>query len=153
MSTRYYVDSLAYDFDMFMPKQNKQSNVVELPKKAKSSARPAARAATAFSPVKVMVILAMVAAIAFTIYLRGEINAVSSQITKMEKQIEQAQSENVTLEMELENRVSYKNLEQSAAELGMQKASKSQINYIVVNDSDSVERIDSNGLYIVVNNE
>lgn len=153
MSTKYYVDSLAYDFDMFMPKQNKQSNVVELPKKAKGHAKPTARTAAVFSPIRAMVIIAMVAAIAFTIYLRGEINAVSSQITKMEKQIEQAQSEHVTLEMELENRVSYKNLEQSAAELGMQKASKSQINYIVVNDTDSIERIDSNGLYIVVDNE
>ena len=31
MSNRYYVASLAYDFDMFMPKENKQNNVVEVP--------------------------------------------------------------------------------------------------------------------------
>ncbi|MDD6284313.1 MAG: hypothetical protein PUB05_03005 [Firmicutes bacterium] len=155
MSNRYYVDSLAYDFDMFMPKENKQNNVVELPRQAKTSskARPSARPRAALSPVKIMVILAMVAAVAFTIYLRGEINSVSSQIAKMEKQIDQAQSENVSLEMQLENCVSYKNLEQSAAALGMHRADKSQITYIVVNDTDVTQKANSDGTYTAANNE
>ncbi|MBP5617877.1 MAG: hypothetical protein J6X61_01840, partial [Clostridia bacterium] len=44
-----------------------------------------------------------------------------------------------SLEMEMENRVSLKNLEQSAQALGMQKAERYQIRYIDVLDGDKTE--------------
>lgn len=100
----------------------------------------------------VMVSLLFVGMFGVNIYLRGEINEVSAEITKVEKQIAQKESEYTALEVAFDNRVSYKNLESAAAELGMQKAQKYQVNYIVTNGENRSEEIDGEKFITADNN-
>ena len=67
-----------------------------------------------------------------------------------ESELNKLNSESVALQMEYESRVSYANLEQSAASLGMKKLDKDQVVYIKVNDK--VKAINSNGETMVANN-
>ena len=41
----------------------------------------------------------------------------------------------------MERKISYANLEQAAAELGMQKCEKSQVTYVKINETDTAENI------------
>lgn len=90
----------------------------------------------------VMVCLLFAALFGMTVFLRGEINEVSAEISKIEKQIEQKESEYTALEVEFDNRASFKNLESAAADMGMQKAQKYQVNYIITDDENRSEEID-----------
>ncbi len=157
---RYYVESTAYDFDMFTEKRKPASNVVDFNKakkntvagkskqslKSKSSHKVNMRTVSA-----VMVCLMFVGLFGVNIYLRGEINEVSAEISKVEKQIEQKESEFTALEVEFDNRASYKNLETAAAGMGMQKAQKYQVNYIITNDENRSEEIDG-GKFVTADN-
>ena len=99
-----------------------------------------------------MVCLLFLGMFGMSIYLRGEINEISAEIAKTEKQISQKESEYIALEVEFDNRVSYKNLETAAAELGMQKAQKHQVNYIVTNGENRSEEIDGTKFITADNN-
>ena len=71
------------------------------------------------------------------VFLRLQINEVSSQINNVKREINTLQSERTSLEVELERVISYSNIELEAAEIGMQKMDKSQVNYIRVNDKNT----------------
>lgn len=143
--SQYYVDSFAYDFDLFAPQPKKADNVITIDRKSgnkgKNSGASARRPRRAAGrPVAiVMVLLLVLGLIAGNIYLRVKVTEVTSRIDDCDEKLERAISENTSLEMELENRVSLKNLEQSAQALGMQKAERYQIRYIDVLDGDKTE--------------
>ncbi len=146
----YYVDSFAYDYDMFMPAKKKADNVIDISSKRKSnttknSAGPVK--ATYRSTAKILMIVLILGLIAGNIYLRVQVNEVTNQINACETKLERALSENTALEMEIENCVSLKNLEASATELGMKKAESYQINYIDILDGDKTE-IAKNGVLV-----
>lgn len=160
-SRRYYVESTAYDFDMFTEKPRRTSNVVDFNKAKKKNAEvkrkqslksKKAHKVNMRTVSAVMVSLLFVGMFGVNIYLRGEINEVSAEITKVEKQIAQKESEYTALEVAFDNRVSYKNLESAAAELGMQKAQKYQVNYIVTNGENRSEEIDGEKFVTADNN-
>ena len=159
-SRRYYVESTAYDFDMFTEKSKRKANVVDFEKAKK---KPSPRSKQSSKSVKAhkvnmrlvstfMVCLLFLGMFGMSIYLRGEINEISAEIAKTEKQISQKESEYIALEVEFDNRVSYKNLETAAAELGMQKAQKHQVNYIVTNGENRSEEIDGTKFVTADNN-
>ena len=137
---KYYNDSLAYDFKMFMPKndvEEQKENIVKLPKtaarqKQKKAARKLSATATA-----VLVSTVLLAALCGNIFMRLQINEVNSKIKKVSAEINELDSEYTSLKMEFERRVSFSNLEYEAAELGMQKKTKSQVKYIRVNNKNS----------------
>ena len=139
--SQYTVDSFAYDFDLFAPQPKKADNVIRIDRKAKNTSSSARRPRRAASrPVTVaMILLLLLGLIAGNIFLRVKVTEVTSRIDTCDEKLEQAISENTSLEMELENRVSLKNLEQSAQALGMQKAERYQIRYIDVLDGDKTE--------------
>ncbi len=147
--SKYYVDSFAYDYDMFMPHEKKQNNVVELNRKKSTSVKrkSAKRPFAASSLVKVAFTVVMLALIIGNIYLRVQVTEVTTEINKMQTEYDRAFSQNVSLEMQLESSISYKNLEESAKALGMQKAEPHQINYINSVDTDKIEV--SNGTALV----
>ena len=139
---KYYNDSLAYDFEMFMPRTNtamkEKENIVKLPAvKTRSRSRQKAAAkrltATAFA---VMTSVFLLAALCGNIFLRLQINEVNSQINSVKKEIELAKSESTALSVELEREISFSNIELEATELGMQKMDKKQVKYIRVNDKN-----------------
>ncbi len=135
---KYYNDSLAYDFQMFMPKEKPQSvpddNIIKMPrrhKKTRSKAVAARLSASAFSIVTTVVI---VGALCTNIFLRIQVNELNSNINRAKTELATKQSESVALQMEYENRISYVNLEAEATALGMRKLDKNQVVYVRVND-------------------
>lgn len=138
---KYYNDSLAYDFEMFMPRSAepvRKDNIVKLPetKHQKHAKRRAVKrvSAPAFA---VMTAVFMLAAMCGNIFLRLQINEVNSKINTVKSEINALTSEKTRLEVELERVISYSNIELEAAEIGMQKMDKNQVKYIRVNDKNT----------------
>ena len=159
-SRRYYVESTAYDFDMFTEKAKRTTNVVDFEKAKKKSQVRSKQSSNSAKAHKVnmrlvstfMVCLLFLGMFGINIYLRGKINEISAETARIEKLINQKESEYIALEVEFDNRVSYKNLETAAAELGMQKAQKHQVNYIVTNGENRSEEIDGTKFITADNN-
>lgn len=139
---KYYNDSLAYDFNMFMPRstvREEESNIVKLPKpKVKQyAARKAASKTVSASLLAVLTSVFVLAALCGNIFLRLQINEVNSKINDIKSEINVLESERTSLEMEFERRISYSNIELEAAEIGMQKMDKDQVCYITVNERNT----------------
>ena len=138
---KYYNDSLAYDFEMFMPRQAepvRKDNIVKLPQtkqQKKAKTRVVKRiSASAFA---VMTCTFVLAAMCGNIFLRLQINEVNSKINDVKNEINELESKKTSLEVEIERMISYSNLEVEAAEIGMQKMDKNQVKYIRVNDENT----------------
>lgn len=153
---KYYNDSLAYDFQMFMPKAKPQEkpedNIIKMPeRKAQRRSRSKAVAArisdSAFAIVATAV---LVGALCTNICLRIQVNELNNNINEAKTLLNEKQSERVALEMEYENRISYINLEAEATELGMRKLDQSQVVYIRVNDKNMAKTGDGE---ILVSNQ
>ena len=139
---KYYNDSLAYDFEMFMPRpveKSNKNNIVKLPQNSKNhrTRKKAAVKTVSASAFAVMATVFMVAAMCGNILLRLQINEVNSQINDVKSQINVLESERTSLEVELERVISYSNIELEATEIGMQKMDKNQVKYIRVNDKNT----------------
>lgn len=134
---KYYNDSLAYDFDMFAPKekQTPRDNIVVMPNRNYKTGRKAARR---LSPTvtAIMCVVFVLAGLCGNIALRIKINEVNSQINDYKAQITELDGEKTALEVELQRKISYMNLEVEAMNLGMKKPSKDDVKYIRVNDTD-----------------
>lgn len=139
---KYYNESLAYDFEMFMPKTaetgRERDNIVVMPKTAeRSRKRTRAAAKSLTSPVLlIMTAVFILAGLCGNIALRIKINEVNSEINTVKTKITELDSEKTSLEVELQRRISYSNLELEATQLGMRKMEKSNVKYIRVNDKD-----------------
>lgn len=143
---KYYNDSLAYDFDMFMPRpaKKREDNIVKLPQNnmRRRKARKVAVKTASVSAFAVMSTVLVLAALCGNIFLRLRINEVNSKINDVKTEINALKSERTSLEVELERTFSYSNIELEAAEMGMQKMDKSQVNYIRVNDTNTATKED-----------
>lgn len=138
---KYYNDSLAYDFEMFMPHSTetvRKDNIVKLPqtKQQRHAKKHAVRRVSA-SAFAVMTAVFVLAAMCGNIFLRLQINEVNSKINDIKTEINALESQKTGLEVELERIISYSNIELEAAEIGMQKMDKSQVKYIRVNDKNT----------------
>ncbi len=145
---KYYNDSVAYDFEMFAPKpaekQNTRDNIVVMPRqKAAARKRSKAAARRLSAPVTlVMCAVFVLAGFCGNIALRLQINEVNSQINDMKANIAKLDSEKTELEVEMQRRISYANLELEASQLGMTKPEKDNVVYIRVNDKDTAKTAD-----------
>ncbi|MGN0113811.1 MAG: hypothetical protein ACI396_00625 [Acutalibacteraceae bacterium] len=136
-------DNMAYDYNKMnsaAPRELPQTKtqIKTLPrqkKKAKASSSLVLKIAAAG------IVLFM---LSFNIYTRAEINDVQSEIDAAKSTIEELDSEKTMLQMEMENIISYSNLEQEAQRLGMQKKTKQQIHYFNSSEGDSAEIINKN---------
>ena len=145
---KYYNDSLAYDFEMFMPKPAKNAepkdNIVVMPKTAKKARAKRRAAARRLSPAVSVVLMTVIAlsAICGNLAIRLKINEVKSEINDVKASIAELDSEKTTLEVELQRRISYANLELEAVQLGMKKPDKDDVVYIKVNDTNVAKTAD-----------
>lgn len=145
---KYYNDSLAYDFEMFMPKVKEQTkskdNIIVMNKaKAASKKRRIAATRRASAPIAaIMCVVFILAGFCGNIALRLKINEVNSQITDVKAAIAELDSERTSLEVEMQRRISYSNLELEAVQLGMTKPTKEKVTYIRVNDKNSAKTSD-----------
>lgn len=142
---KYYDNTLAYDYNLFMPceKQAVEDNIIKMPAKAKKR-QPKVLSASAVS---VLIAAFMVLAVCGSIFLRVSITETSSKINDIKEEINVLDAEITRLNVEFENIISYTNLEQSAAEIGMKKMDKSQAVYMRVNSSDAA--VTANGEKLV----
>ena len=96
---KYYNDSLAYDFEMFMPKtaeeKNSRDNIVVMPKTAeRSKTRKRAAARSLASPAAlIMTAVFILAGLCGNIALRLQINEVNSEINDVKAAITELDSE------------------------------------------------------------
>lgn len=151
---KYYNDSLAYDFEMFMPRSAepaRKDNIVKLPQ-SKSQIRAKKRAVrrVSASTFAVMTTVFVLAAMCGNIFLRLQINEINSKINDVKSEISALESQKTSLEVELERVISYSNIELEAAEIGMQKMDKDQVKYIRVNDKNTA--ITKDGETVASNN-
>lgn len=149
-NVKYYNDSLAYDFNMFMPRESTaavaaplKQNVLTMPKTISRKKAKAAKATVSLSAFAVMFSVILLAAFCGNIYLRMRVNEVNSQINTIKSDIEELNTEKTSLQVELERRISYSNIEVEATGIGMQKLDKDQVKYIRVNDKNTA--VNSNG--------
>jgi len=141
---KYYNDSLAYDFNMFMPKKEEREydNIVKMPKPAvRKSTRKAAKRISV-SAFAVMCCIFILAGLCGNIFLRLQINEVNSKINSVKTEIKELESEKTSLAVELERKISYTNIEVEATQMGMQKKDKSQVRYIKLNDKNTASTKD-----------
>ena len=139
---KYYEDGLAYDFSMFAPAEKtspaKKGKIIDIPEEQKKRSLRRRRAASNLSG-KVSAILATVFIIGMlsgNVFLRSQITETEQKITSMDSQINLAESKLASVNFQMEQKLSYNNLEQAASELGMRKLSKSQIVYIKTNQDN-----------------
>ncbi len=147
---KYYNDSLAYDFDMFMPKtaekSNPRDNIVVMPA-VKQNKRKATATRRLSAPITlIMCAMFVLAGFCGNIALRLEINEVNSEINDIKAAIAELDSEKTSLEVEMQRRISFANLELEATQLGMKKPEKENVTYIRVNDENAA--ITSNGEFV-----
>lgn len=153
-NAKYYNDSLAYDFELFMPKtqHSPRAEIVKMPKKkVNKAARRQARRDVSKTASIIMIGLFLVSMILAGIALRVEISEVNSEIIKAKHELAALSGEETRIDMEFEQMMSYKNIEEAAKALGMRKMDKSQIVYIRVNNNNKA--IDSNGNVLTAENE
>ena len=74
--------------------------------------------------------------------MRIKINEVNSEIGEVRAAITELESEKTSLEVEMQRRISFANLELEATQLGMRKMEKSNVKYIRINDKDKAVRAD-----------
>lgn len=145
-----YNNNLAYDFDLFAPKE-KRGEVVEL-KTSKNVMREDSAASLEKSAmplrkvINILCVTAMVLAfIGFQLYSNLVGTELTAQIDKAKNQLTELKSEETRLSMELENLVAYDNIEAAAKELGMQKREVSQTVYVNGGEDDTGVVIDNSG--------
>ncbi len=138
-NVKYYNDNLAYDFNLFMPKEEKKakadSKVISVGSHKKRNAKRAASAVSGH--VTAVVVTAFVVFTLFAaIYMRARITEISRDISNVKSKITVLETEKTRLYVELENKISYKNIEEAAKTLGMRKMDNSQVVYIRLNDTN-----------------
>lgn len=139
-NTKYYTNNLAYDFDMFLPKEKRQEdlpgdkvpdNIVRMPTiSGKAGALRREKTAKKNRVFAIVTSALLIAMVCCSIFIRAQVTEVDTQITSAKKQLSELQSEGTSLEMKLEEKISFTNIEQAAEALGMQKKDKSQVTYI-----------------------
>ncbi len=149
---KYYNDSLAYDFSLFMPREKVEKNndnIIKMPETAtrRKQRKRAASKAVSLSLTSVLICSFMLAALCGNIFLRVKITETNSQINDLNTEISELDSSLTKLNVEFEKIISYTSLEKSAAELGMKKMDKNQVIYMRVNNKNSA--VTSNGEKVV----
>ncbi|MCM1054323.1 MAG: hypothetical protein NC394_02270 [Bacteroides sp.] len=90
---------------------------------------------------KTIVLIGFAAIVAFMfVNSKAALSEVSTEISSMTSQLQEAKSENVRLQAQLDNMVTLGKVEEMAvSELGLQKTTKSQVRYISVHDRTMVQ--------------
>lgn len=145
-----YNNNLAYDFDLFAPKEHK-AKVIELEntKNVLRSTGEASRVVKSHSAKQaisvVCVVLIVLGFIFFQLYSELVNSELTAEITQAQKTITELKSEQTRLQMEFENIIAYNNIEAAAKELGMQKQETAQTIYVNAGEDDTAVIIDDGG--------
>ncbi len=154
----YRDDNLAYDLSVYEPK----SNVVpKVQPKAEPKAKPRIeiRRNTIALPQNLFTIFltaAVVFAVMFALlYGKVETNRLFGEITTLESQLSELESDNASLAAEYESKTSLKSVEEYAQNvLGLEKLDKSQIEYVEVEGDTVIEVVEteSSNIFVIIKN-
>lgn len=154
----YRDDNLAYDLSVYEPK----SNVVpKTQPKAEPKAKPRIeiRRNTIALPQNLFTIFltaAAVFAVMFALlYGKVETNRLFGEITTLESQLSELESDNASLAAEYESKTSLKSVEEYAQNvLGLEKLDKSQIEYVEVEGDTVIEVVEteSSNIFVIIKN-
>lgn len=139
---KYYEDSLAYDFSLFSPAEKVQTprkgKIIDIPaeQKKRSMRRKVAAAKASGKVTAVLVTVFILSMLGGNIFLRSQITETEHKIAKVNEQISLADSKLAAATFEMEQKISYTNLENAAKALGMRKMDKTQIVYIRTNQEN-----------------
>lgn len=142
----YGKENVAYDFSRFEPHDNTVRKPEEPVKKEPGvkKARKAHKAVNARLHPLVFLKWAVICMF-FTFSLAGimicnvQINELDQAVTQAEKQVASSKSQEISLNMELESRMSLQNVENYAVnKLGYDKLDPYQVEYVHLTDSDKV---------------
>lgn len=136
---KYYNDSFAYNYDIFITQPKKKAEIHDYPVKRRSKSTSNAKKRNTRLARNFIISAMVVMSVCASLFLRAEISSMRSEINEIEKEIVEIDSEITRLNVEMERKVSVINLEKAAIDLGMQKCEKSQITYIKTNDTDTAE--------------
>ena len=141
---KYFRGSIAYDYDMFLPSEKGQDNIVTMPRKEKLASKRKARFAANAGAKRLgeklaagLICAFIIGSLCLNIFMRVEISEASTAISALKGDIEELKSEETRLMVELDKRTSYDNLELAAEELGMQKPQKNQVTYIRTTETNT----------------
>ncbi len=137
-----YQNNVAYDFDMFAPKPQKDDvPVIKYPRRLTEERVKAERKAAERRNLigRILIVGVLLIAVVANIFFFAEISRVDVKIVKQNKSISKLDSEIIRLECSLQALMNYDTVEEGAKELGMQKLERSQIVYISVNGTDFSE--------------
>ena len=140
-----YRDSTAYDFDLFAPKAKE---VVEIPahrKNTKTRSRAKTKGLLQSRLVIVAAVVAVLLLVVAQLHCQLQNSEVVCEIDRTKTEIRDLKSDNTRLQSELNGKVSFTNMEKAAKEMGMQKMTIAQTEYINLNTTDSVELADGDG--------
>ena len=145
---KYCNDSLAHDYDLFMPKRKntdkaEKEKIINMPRsQVKQKAQEKKSFVSRIFPVVTAIFI--VGALFGNLFIRAEISKIGNEINKAETVCDQLKSEQTRLSVELEKKTSVGNLEKQAQKLGMQKQERVQMNYIFTNsDKQEAETADA----------
>lgn len=155
---KYYTGSLAHDYDLFLPKDRRNNQTQKNPAKIVKMPKPKTRVRAFASPIaqkigSVLTVAFILSMVFMQLFLRVQITEINDQIIKKRAAVEELISEEIRLQMELERKISYKNLEESAEALGMRKKERSQVTYIRINNANVAECADGSLSYATDNME
>lgn len=157
-----YRDNTAYDFDLFTDKKQNESKVIEIPDRApakktakghasarrnaktKSAAAPALRRRLAIAAAVAAVLLLVVA----QLHCQLQNSETVAKISETKAHIETLQSEQTRLQVELNGKISFTNMEKAAKELGMQKVTVAQTQYVNLCTRDASELLTENNGFL-----
>ena len=142
-----YRDSTAYDFELFAPKKKE---VVEIPvstRRKSTGAKSRKKSATLAKNRLVLVAAVVTVLLLMVAQLHCQLvnSEVVCEIDRTKTEIRNLKSDNTRLQSELSGVISFTNMEKAAKEMGMQKMTVAQTEYINLNTEDSVEVIGNEG--------
>ena len=141
----YNKTSAAYDLSQFDTDERAQKRVQ---KRAKAGIKMhKVSVAKTGSSLRTIFTIAFAALLAFAIInSKATISEISTQISAMTEKLDEAKSENASLQAKLDNMVTLSKVDEIAVnELGLQKTSKNQVHYISIYDRTMVQAAENNG--------
>jgi len=158
---KYYTDNFAYDYNMFLPKEKRVEapvpkrgeNIINLPEvSGKAGAARAQKEKLRHNLFVFVTIFMICAMVALSMFMRAQVTELNTNIDATTKELSKLESEEIRLQMELERRISFSNVEKAAEELGMHKKEKTQINYIKIGGESKAEVIDNSRVFVADKN-
>lgn len=139
-NNKYYNQNLAYDYDRFLPREKREEQtdysndadkIINLPKMSgEAGALRRQRQALRLRAFTVSAVIMVAILLCGNVFSHVALNETRKSITDAQKNLADLKSEETRLEMQIESLLSYKNIEEAARELGMQKKEKRQVTYI-----------------------